>query len=283
MKVRKVLILSGLPASGKSTKAKELVDKGGWKRCNKDLIRLMLDNSKWSRNNEKFVLALRDHIILTSLQDGYNVVVDDTNMGGIHQKHIKELVKDLQNVVVEEEFINTPLEVCISRDAARDEPVGKKVIMDMYNKYLRKEQELIPYEEGLPEAINVDIDGTLAHFHNRSPYDWSRVGEDTLDESVASIVKIMYNHVHVIIMSGRDSICRAKTEAWLAHNGIYYNALYMRPEGNTEKDSVIKERLYNNHIKGSYNVRFVLDDRQQVVDTWRRLGLKCFQVAEGNF
>jgi len=283
MKVRKVLILSGLPASGKSTRAKELVDKGGWKRCNKDLIRLMLDNSKWSRNNEKFVLALRDHIILASLEAGYNVIVDDTNMGGIHQKHIKELVKDLENVVVEEEFINTPLEVCISRDAARDEPVGKKVIMDMYNKYLRKEQELIPYEEGLPEAIIVDIDGTLAHFHNRSPYDWSRVGEDTLDESVASIVKIMYNHAHVIIMSGRDAICRDKTESWLAHNGIQYNALYMRPEGNTEKDSVIKERLYNNHIKGSYNVRFVLDDRDQVVKLWRSLGLKCFQVAEGNF
>lgn len=282
MKVRKVLILSGLQGSGKSTRAKELVDKGGWKRCNKDLIRLMLDNSKWSRNNEKFVLALRDHIILTSLQDGYNVVVDDTNFGH-HPKHIKELVKDLENVVVEEEFINTPLEVCISRDAARDEPVGKKVIMDMYNKYLRKEQELIPYEEGLPEAIIVDIDGTLAHFHNRSPYDWSRVGEDTLDEAVASIVKIMYNHTHVIIMSGRDSICRDKTESWLAHNGIQYNALYMRPEGNTEKDSVIKERLYNNHIKGSYNVRFILDDRASVVETWRRLGLKCFQVAEGNF
>ena len=32
-----------------------------------------------------------------------------------------------------------------------------------------------------------------------------------------------------------------------------------------------------------YNVHFVLDDRQQVVDMWRSLGLTVFQVAEGDF
>lgn len=282
MKKQKVLILSGLPASGKSTRARELVDKGNWKRVNKDLIRLMLDNSKWSRNNEKFVLALRDHIIVSALKAGSNVVVDDTNFGK-HPQHIKELVKDIPNVIVEEEFINTPLEVCISRDANRDESVGKKVIMDMYNKYLRKEQELVPYDETLPDAIIVDIDGTIAHMKNRSPYDWNRVDEDEFDNDVASIPFALRNSVIIIIMSGRDEVCREKTGKWLKDNGMPYNHLYMRPQGNTEKDSVIKERLYNNHVKGKYNVRFVLDDRQQVVDLWRRLGLKCFQVAEGNF
>lgn len=282
MKKQKVLILSGLPSSGKSTRARELVDKGNWKRVNKDLIRLMLDNSKWSRNNEKFVLALRDHIIVSALKDGSNVVVDDTNFGK-HPQHIKDLVKDIPNVIVEEEFIDTPLEVCISRDAARDESVGKKVIMDMYNKYLRKEQELVLYDEELPDAIIVDIDGTIAHMKGRSPYDWDRVDEDEFDEAVASIPFALRNSVIIIIMSGRDEVCREKTEKWLKDNGMPYNHLYMRPQGNTEKDSVIKERLYNNHIKGKYNVRFVLDDRQQVVDLWRRLGLKCFQVAEGNF
>jgi len=52
----KVLILKGLPASGKSTYAKELVAKGNWKRINKDDLRAMLDCSKWSKANEKFVL-----------------------------------------------------------------------------------------------------------------------------------------------------------------------------------------------------------------------------------
>jgi len=32
-----------------------------------------------------------------------------------------------------------------------------------------------------------------------------------------------------------------------------------------------------------YHVEFVLDDRNQVVNFWRYLGLTCFQVAEGDF
>ena len=57
----------------------------------------------------------------------------------------------------------------------------------------------------------------------------------------------------------------------------------MRPEGNNEKDSIIKKRIYEDHIKGKFNVEFVLDDRNQVVEMWRELGLTCLQVAEGDF
>lgn len=39
----KLLVLKGLPASGKSTYAKELVNKG-WKRVNKDDLRAMIDD-----------------------------------------------------------------------------------------------------------------------------------------------------------------------------------------------------------------------------------------------
>ena len=45
----------------------------------------------------------------------------------------------------------------------------------------------------------------------------------------------------------------------------------------------MKEEIYQQHIAGQYNVKFVLDDRQQVVDMWRSLGLTVFQVDEGDF
>jgi hypothetical protein len=57
----------------------------------------------------------------------------------------------------------------------------------------------------------------------------------------------------------------------------------MRAEGDTRKDSIIKEEIYRAEIENKYNVLFVLDDRNQVVELWRRLGLTCLQVAEGNF
>lgn len=54
--------------------------------------------------------------------------------------------------------------------------------------------------------------------------------------------------------------------------------------GDNRKDSIVKRELYEKYIEGKYLIRFVLDDRNQMVDMWRNeLGLKCLQVAEGNF
>lgn len=49
------------------------------------------------------------------------------------------------------------------------------------------------------------------------------------------------------------------------------------------KDVVIKRELFDRYIRDNYQVLFVLDDRNQVVDMWRELGLKCLQVAPGDF
>ena len=54
-------------------------------------------------------------------------------------------------------------------------------------------------------------------------------------------------------------------------------------KGNRLDDKIVKECLYRTHVEPRFNVKFVLDDRNRVVDMWRSLGLKCLQVAEGNF
>src|SRR3990167_7392203 len=96
-----VIILRGLPASGKSTWAKEQLEKfpGKYKVINKDLLRLMLDNSKHSNEREKFVLKFRDAIMLQSLADGYSVIIDDTNFAPKHEARIRQLVKDKAEVI----------------------------------------------------------------------------------------------------------------------------------------------------------------------------------------
>lgn len=134
------------------------------------------------------------------------------------------------------------------------------------------------------KAIIVDIDGTLAKMNGRGPFEWLRVGEDKVKEPVKMIVNLYFEKGRVIIFSGRDEVCRPQTEQWLSDNGIRYNRLLMRPEGNNEKDSIIKRRLYDNNIAGNYDIDFVLDDRNQVVDMWRKdLGLTCLQVDYGDF
>jgi hypothetical protein len=148
--------------------------------------------------------------------------------------------------------------------------------------------EPVEWVEGLPEAIIVDMDGTLAHIPEggRSIYDYDRVHEDVLDEVIFDIVYSWQYEVDtrcVLIVSGRDDSCYGQTKRWLFDNDVFFDRLLMRPTGNTLPDYVVKYNIFHGEIRGKYNVRFVLDDRKQVVDMWRELGLKCLQVAPGEF
>ena len=125
----------------------------------------------------------------------------------------------------------------------------------------------------------------------RSPFEWKRVGEDRVDETIAEIVMKLSEvrqprggfKYDVIVMSGRDESCRKDTEDWLIKHNIPYDHLFMRPEGDMRKDNIVKHELFNEHVRDNFDVRFVLDDRQQVVDMWREMGITCLQVAPGDF
>lgn len=90
----KILLLKGIPASGKSTFCRELIDKNPekYKRINKDDLRAMLDNGKWSKKNEQCVLQVRDLLIQKFMEDGYDIIVDDTNLDSKHEKRMREII-----------------------------------------------------------------------------------------------------------------------------------------------------------------------------------------------
>lgn len=289
--MNKIIILQGLPGSGKSTYAKELIDKnpGKYKRVNKDDLRAMIDNGKYSKANEKFVLEMRDAFVDLALINGYDVIVDDTNFEWKHVERMFELA-EINEAEVEIKKIETDLNECIKRDLKRHNSVGEKVIKSMYNRYVVKQADAPKYLEDKPTAVICDIDGTLAHMQGRSPYDWSKVCDDTIDSSVKYLLSLITFQKHniinkpkIIIVSGRDSVCREKTIEWLERNKIQFDALLMREAGDNRKDTIVKKELYKKYIQGNCNVLFVLDDRTQVVDMWRSLGLKCYQVAPGDF
>ena len=137
--MKKVVILQGLQASGKTTYAKKLVEKG-YKRTNKDDIREMLDNGEYSRANEKLVLEVRDMIIDLALIHEYSVVVDDTNF---EQKHFDQisLLAEINDAVIEVRVFKTPLKECIKRDKKRKHSVGEKVIRETAARYRTKIHE----------------------------------------------------------------------------------------------------------------------------------------------
>lgn len=131
-------------------------------------------------------------------------------------------------------------------------------------------------------AIICDIDGTLAHMGDRSPYDWHKVGIDTVDQVIIDLLR-RYDNRTIILVSGRDEVCRKETVEWLNENQVPFNHLFMRAYNDNRKDNIVKQEIYKRDIKDKFTIEFVLDDRNQVVKMWRDNGLKCLQVAEGNF
>lgn len=279
-------VLQGLPASGKTTHAKKLVQQGNWVRVNKDDLRAMMDESVHSKANEKRVIRTRNQIAIDALANGKNVVIDDTNLNPVHIKELSMLAEQM-DAIFHVTFLDTPIETCLERNASREKPVPESVIWDMYNKYLKPPDAELVKDEDLEECIIVDVDGTLAHIagdNPRNPYDASRAMEDTLDDAVDNIVAMAYqNGYKVIILTGRHSGHLEVTKDWLEENGVNYDEIYCRQEGDIRKDTIVKEELYHKHIEGKYNVKYILDDRNSVVAMWRSLGLKCLQVQPGYF
>lgn len=282
--MKKVILLKGLPASGKSTWAKETLRQhpGAYKRINKDDLREMLDGGHWSKGNEQFVLRQRDALILAALAEGRHVIVDDTNLHPKHETHIRALVKGQAEVEVK--FFEADVEECVKRDAARANPVGAKTIRQTHRQFLAPKADVYVPDPALPPAVICDLDGTLALLNGRSPYDASRCEEDVLNAVVAGILSSLVDpRPAVLLVSGREDRHRAQTERWLARHGIAYDELHMRPAGDSRRDAIVKREIFDREIRPRFRVQFVLDDRDQVVEMWRGLGLTCLQVAEGDF
>lgn len=281
----KVILCKGLPGAGKTRWAKQLQasNPGQYKHISKDDLRLMLDDGKWSGSNEKMVLKARDLLILLALDNGKHVLVDDTNLNPIHEKHIRDLVKSRNVEVVIQDFTSVPIETCIANDLKRPNSVGEKVIRKMYRDFLNLPVRTILYNPDLPNAIICDLDGTLSLLNGRNPYDASTCDQDLLNDAVYKVlIKFASSH-HILLVSGRKEEFRPQTLSFLTRHDVPYDALWMRPTGDNRNDTIIKEEIYDREIRDKYNVVFIMDDRDRLIQMWRSLGLTVFQVADGQF
>lgn len=302
-----MLVLIGLPGSGKSTYANELVANTDYVKVSRDDIRLSLKGSYIVPSElEDLVSSIQDTTIKTLISKNKDFVVDNTHC---KISYIKDLInkygKDTEitlHVVGSELSLKQVHERNVNRDkAVPTEVVDKMNAGFKYVKSNLKElndlvanlansvptKHVIPKRnDSLPSAIIVDIDGTIANMNDtRGPFDWHKVDLDTPVIDVIRVVRELSKTHSVIFLSGREDSCRQLTEDWLLkHYGSDFAILHMRKEGDFRKDAIIKKEIYINKILPFFNVRASFDDRDQVVHMWREeLGLTCFQVAYGNF
>lgn len=313
--MRTIFVMIGIPGSGKSTYANELLERNGWPlvRINRDDLRNMFSLSQ--RRNycqqgstlEKFIFDTKFKLLKNCIDNGMNVILDDTHVTSDNVKKIHKFARERGDILVIEIHMNTPVEECIERDSKREgfARVGEEVIRNFAKKhnaykdknfcsicwkqfYYPKVEDIkvdVSYNHNLPLAIMCDLDGTFALVGDRSPYDASKCDElDKPNWPVIEVVKrFAQDDFKIIFMSGRSEKYRNQTKKFIERfTDCHYN-LIMRSEGDNRKDSIVKQELFKKFVHNVYNVEFVLDDRSSVVDMWRKIGLTCFQVAPGDF
>src|SRR5688572_19349122 len=91
----KLIILKGLPASGKSTYCNECLKDKSFKRINKDSIRLMLGGEGWyeDHKDEKLVHDIYIANIKYALEKGYNVLCDATQLAAKNEKELRLIAR----------------------------------------------------------------------------------------------------------------------------------------------------------------------------------------------
>lgn len=295
-------ITRGLPGSGKTFWAKAWVaqDPASRARVNRDDLRAMVHDGQFIKGvTEKRIIAARDAAIVTLLRQGVDVVSDDTNLPARTARDLANLARQAGADLEVRDFTDVSIDLCIERDADRERTVGEQVIRDMHTRYLRGRALPLPLPEepaeagpephepkpGTPSAVLVDVDGTVALLNGRNPYDETRVDEDLPNDPVIGVVRAMAAAGHrVVFMSGRTEGCRDATTSWLVrHVRVSFEGPFMRAVGDGRRDAVVKAELFDEHVRERFDVVCVLDDRRQVVEAWRSMGLTVLQVAEGAF
>ncbi len=131
----RLIICKGLPASGKTTWAKEYVaTHRSTIRLNWDDLRHQFFDGKHTRAKEGIVKAARDVLVLMALEQNQSVVVDDTNLHPSNEERLRELAEESGAIVEIREF-RVPVKECIRRDRLREKPVGAKVIREFAELY----------------------------------------------------------------------------------------------------------------------------------------------------
>lgn len=291
-----VILTTGLPGSGKSTWAIEeqkLYPERTILTSRDDIRKMIGCFPIGTKDQENLVSKIQDDVIIRGVQAGKTVIVHDTNLNNKSPNRIKKLFDgDVLFGVMD--FTDVPIEVCIERDAQRENPVGEAVIKNMARQ-LQKPWRLTPefmndvvlsppleHDPALPWAIVIDTDGTTAH-HNRSPYDYARCYTDSPDPHMQELLPTLFEHYTIIGMSGRPDTWRDMTIDWYDESGIPFDLFYMRKAEDKRNDADVKQEMVDLYIRGKYNVLMWFDDRDRVVRRLRKLGIKTSQVAYGDF
>lgn len=304
--IKKLILTRGIPGSGKSTWATEWVkeDPEHRIRLNWDFMRNML-GPYWVPSREH----INHYLLLAGLQaashsdNPYDVVIDNMNLNPKVWAEMSEWVtiynnseqSNKTNTIYELEFKDffTPLDICIKRDSMRSNPVGEKVIKDIWNRYKHFIQttnvenyvnNLRAWDIGKPTCVVVDMDSTLCFNTTKRPWFGEGATEGMINDvpngGVCDVVIELQKTYPIIIATGRDTTQVDVTKQWLSDHGINPKDYYFRTKGDRRKGVEVKREQIEK-IMEKYNILVVFEDCEPIVEMYRELGLTVLQPNKG--
>lgn len=300
--MKKIILTVGCPGSGKSTWTREFIAKNpGYFNINRDDYRQSImgheerDEYKYTKKKEGIVTCMQFDAAKGILYGGDSVkgvIISDTNLNPERRQSWEAFAKEY-GWKVEYKVFDVSWTELVKRNSRRgSKAVPIDVLRSMYG-HMRAYLGLPVYTgtEGKPKAIIFDLDGTLALHVERGPFELHKLSTDAPNKMVVQYLKMLHHAGYKIItVSGRESGTKEDpmeyyeaTKAWMDKYEIPWETHIQREQGDERKDDIVKEEIFWNKIAPHYDVKLAVDDRNQVVEMWRRIGVECWQVNHGDF
>lgn len=292
-------LLVGPPGSGKSTLARDLIENDGDHGAATEYV-----------NQDSQGKGGHWDIFLRAVSERNHIIVD--RMGFNRQQRDKYLAHARLNgyrtrILV----LHQPYQVCLERirnrfgkhETIHDEKGARAALGTFFGQYERPEsgeadEIKFIYPDGPKEKVIIcDLDGTLCDVEHRRHHvrppagqkkDWPAFFRDIPKDPINTWCKDIIENfakagIQTVFCSGRGSNEERNTREWLNKHDLGHFPLYMRDRHDSRQDSIVKEIILDFELLTRYVPYFMIDDRKQVVEMWRKRGFTCLQCDEGDF
>jgi predicted kinase len=292
----KLIAMQGLQGSGKSTWAKEFVAKNqNYYRVNSDELRTMLFDSgnpgtKWSRDKEDAVVIFQYHGVVSLLKAGKCVVWDNMNLSKTAQERCVAAAEESGAQLLWHPMTR-PVALCVARDAARpaSQRIGRAIIENcaLYYDWIPWKEYPVLQPDG-KDIVVFDLDGTLCNCEwrreiaaRKKPFDWksffAACGIDKPNHPILDWALSLQKDHYIVISTGRHERYGDISASWLKIYGVNFLHMFMRRNSDNRHDYEAKNDMCQHLPKD--RIKFVVDDRPQVVRMWRDNGIKVYPVG----
>lgn len=241
----KMIMMCGLPASGKSTKAVELAKKYNANIHSSDEIRKELSGDINNQNINDLVFQTLHNRIKEDLKHNKSCVYDATN---IRYKQRKGFLCELEKIPCEKicVLMATPYEDCLKNNNSRDRKVPETVIEDMYKHF-----DVCWFYEGWDKIEIIYYPNSKGIYG--CPFEWVESVKNFNQDNSHHFLTLGEHCSEVAKLVCKDEIDNVVRFASLIHdNGKCFTKTFENSKG-----EITKEAHYYNHERvGAYNSLF---------------------------